>query len=88
MELVRGNDCVVDTSNNPHTRYLFDNACVLAERDSKTAEMTKGVSGRRGGTIPLVSGSDMDTERILTVYNQQCGGGDTNAYTPISNLRK
>ena len=32
MELVRGNDCMVDTSNNPHTRYLINDACVLVER--------------------------------------------------------
>ena len=31
IELVRGNDCVVDASNNPRTRYLINNAYVLAE---------------------------------------------------------
>ena len=33
IELVRGNNCVVDTSNNPCTWYPINDACVLAGRD-------------------------------------------------------
>ena len=36
MELVRGTDCAVDTSDNPRTRYLMNDACVLVERELKT----------------------------------------------------
>ena len=32
MELVRGNGCVVDDSDNPRTRYLINDACVLTGR--------------------------------------------------------
>ena len=32
MELVRGTDCVVDTSNNPCMRQLINYACILTER--------------------------------------------------------
>ena len=62
MELVRGNNCVVDTSDNPCTWYLINDACVLAGRELKMATMTNGVSGRGGGPIPLVSGRAMVTE--------------------------
>ena len=48
MELVRGNNCVVDTSDNPCTWYLINDACVLARRELKTAAMTNSVIGRRG----------------------------------------
>ena len=73
MELVRGNNCVVDISDNPRTHYLISNTCVMVEREPKTAETTNGVSGRGGGPILLVSGSAMGTEGQLTVYNH--GGG-------------
>ena len=73
MELVRSNDCVVDASDNPRTRYLINDACVLAGRELKTTVMTNGVSGRGGGPIPLVRGSAMGTEGQLTVYNHQEG---------------
>ena len=84
MELVRGNDRVVDTSDNPRTRYLINEACVLAEREPKTAAMNNGISNRRGGPIPLVSGSAMGTEVKLMVYNHQGGReeGATNDYKP------
>ena len=62
MELVRGNNYVVDTSDNPCTWYLINDVYVLAGRDLKMAEMTNGVSGRGGGPIPLASGSTMGTE--------------------------
>ena len=62
MELVRGNDCVVDSSDNPRTRYLINDACVLAGREPKTSPMTNYVSGRRWGPIPLVKSSSMVTE--------------------------
>ena len=61
MELVRGNNCVVDTSDNPRRRYLINNACVFPEREKKTAAMTNGFSGRGGGPIPLGSNSNMGT---------------------------
>ena len=48
MEQVRGTDCVVDTSDNTRTWYLMNDACVLAERESKTVATTNGVSGRGG----------------------------------------
>ena len=69
MELVMGTYCVVDISNNPRTRYLVNDACVMAEREKKTAETTKGVSVRGGGPIQLVSGRAMGNEWKLTVYN-------------------
>ena len=69
METVRGNNCVVETNDNPRTRYLINNTCVLAERDPKMAAMTNRVSSRGGGPILLVSGSAMVTEGELTVYN-------------------
>ena len=61
MEIVRGNNCVVDAISNPCTRYLINDACVLAGREPKTVTMTNGVSGRGGGPIPLVSASAMGT---------------------------
>ena len=75
MDLVRGKDCVVDTSDNPCTQYLINDSCVLAGRELETAAITNGVSGRGGGPILLVSGSAMVTEGELTVYNHQGGGG-------------
>ena len=33
MELVRGNDCVVDASDIPCTHYLIDDTYVLAGRE-------------------------------------------------------
>ena len=74
MDLVRGNDCVVDARKNPRTQYLINDACVQAGRELKTAAMTNGVSGRGVGPIPLVSGSAMGTEGQLTVYNHRGGG--------------
>ena len=85
MELVRGNDCVVDTTDNPCTRYLINNACVLAERDLNITATTNGVSSRGGGPILLVSGSAMGTEGEIAVYNHRGEGGATNAYTPSPN---
>ena len=67
MEIVRVNDCVVDTIDNPRTGYLINNACDLAERYLKTAAMTNGVGGRGGGPMPLVSGSGMVTEGGIMV---------------------
>jgi adenylyltransferase and sulfurtransferase len=32
LELVSRHDCVVDCSDNPHTRYLVNDACVLANK--------------------------------------------------------
>ena len=74
MELVRGNDCVVDARNNLCTWYLINDDYVLAGREPKTAAMTNGVSGRVEGTILLLSGSAMGTKGKLTVYNHQRGG--------------
>ena len=88
MDIVRGNDCVVDTNDNPRTRYLINNACVLAERDPNMAAMTNSANDSGGGPILLVSGSAMDTERQLMVYNHQGGWGVTYAYTPRSTLRE
>ena len=62
MELVRGNDCVVDTSNNPRTWYLINDACVLEDREMNVLSMTNGVRGRGGDPILLVSRSGMSTE--------------------------
>ena len=86
MELMRGNNCAVDNINNIRTRYLINDASILVEKEPRTAAMTDGVSGRGGGPIPLVSGCAIGTKGKLTVYNQQEGGGATNAYTPMSNL--
>ena len=68
MELVRGNEYVVDTSNNPRMRYLINGACILTGRDPKTVSTTNGVSGRRGSPILLVSDSAIGTKSQLTVY--------------------
>ena len=57
MEIVRGNNCVVDTIDNSCTWYLINNAWVLAGRELNTAATTNSVSGRGGGSIPMVSGS-------------------------------
>ena len=35
MDLVRVNDCVVDTSDNTRTRYLINDACTLAGRSQR-----------------------------------------------------
>ena len=86
MEIVRGNNCVVETNDNPRTRYLINNTCVLAERDPKMAAMTNRVSGRVGGPILLVSGSAMGTDMQLRVYNHWGRGGGTYSYTPSSTL--
>ena len=67
MEIVRGNECVVDARNNPCMLYLVKDTCIMAGREPKTAEMTNGVSGTEGGPIPLVSGSAMGTEGKLTI---------------------
>ena len=75
MELVRGDDCVVDARDNPRTRYLINGACVLAGREPKSTAMTNGVRVRGGGPIPLVSGSAMGTERQLMEYNHWGRGG-------------
>ena len=75
MELGRGKNCVLDASNNPRTRYLINDACVLVGRKPKTADMTNGVSDRGGVPIPMLSCSAMDTKGQLTVYNHRRGGG-------------
>ena len=75
MQLVRGNDCVVDASDNPRTRYLINNACVLAGSEPKTTAMNNSVSDRGGGTILPMSGSAIGTKGQLAVYNHQGGGG-------------
>ena len=73
MELVRGNDCVVDTSNNPCMPYMINEAYIMAERLPKTAAMTNSVSCRQVGPISLVSGRTMVTEGKPTVYNRWVG---------------
>ena len=76
IELVRSNNSEVDTIDTPHTWYLINDTCVMAERETKTVAMTNGVSGRRGGPMPMVSGSVMGTKGQLTVYNHRvcvCG---------------
>ena len=84
MELVRGNNCVVDNGDNPCTWYLINDTCVLAGRELKTAAMTNGVSGRGGGKGPiqLVSGSAICTKGQFKVYNHQGRGGATHTYKP------
>ena len=70
MDIVRGNDCVVDIINNLRTQYLMSGACILVEREPNSAVMTNNISDREGGTILLVSGSSMVPKGGLTVYNQ------------------
>lgn len=53
MDLVKNHDVVVDATDNPRTRYLINDTCVL--------------SG--DGRTPLVSGSAMGSEGQLSVYN-------------------
>ena len=60
MELISQHDCVVDASDNPQTRYLINDACVLASKSTKK-------------NIPLISGSAMGTEGQLSVYNYKSG---------------
>jgi adenylyltransferase and sulfurtransferase len=60
MELVSQHDCVVDASDNPQTRYLVNDACVLSS-----------IATQRN--VPLISGSAMGTEGQLTVYNHKNG---------------
>ena len=55
--------------------YPINNACVLAEKEPKTAEMTNSVSSRGRGPILLVRGSAMVTERKFTVYSHWGRGG-------------
>ena len=50
MELVRGNNCVVNTIDNPRTRYLINDTCVLDDREPKTEAMANSVRGRVGGS--------------------------------------
>ena len=63
---------MLDTRNNPHKMYPTNNACVLAEKEPKTAAMTNG-SG--GVPTPMVNNSAIGTEGQLTVYNHWGGGG-------------
>ena len=79
MELLRGNDCVVDTSDNPRKMYLINNICVLAEKEPKTAAMTNG-SG--GVPTPMVNNSAIGTEGQLTVYNHWGGEGVLTLHIP------
>ena len=60
MELISQHDCVVDASDNPQTRYLINDACVLASKATSKC-------------IPLISGSAMGTEGQLSVYNYKSG---------------
>lgn len=53
--LLRGYDLVVDASDNPASRYLLNDACVLAG------------GGGRGSRIPLVSGAALGTEGQVCV---------------------
>lgn len=48
--LLRSYDLVVDASDNPATRYLLNDACVLVG------------GGGRGSRVPLVSGAALGTE--------------------------
>ena len=73
IELVRSNNSEVDTIDTPHTWYLINDTCVMAERETKTVAMTNGVSGRGSGTFPLVSGRSMGTEGQLMVCNHPGG---------------
>ena len=66
---------MAETRNNPRKRYLINFACILTERDPKTAATNNGVSSRGGVPIPLVSGSAMVTEGQLKVYNYWGGEG-------------
>ena len=75
MEILSGNDCVVDAIDNPCTQDLMNNACVLEGREPKTAEMTNVVSARGGGPIPLVSVIAMGIKGKIMVYNHRGGGG-------------
>ena len=36
VELVKGDNCVVDAINNTRTGYLINDACVMAGRETKT----------------------------------------------------
>ncbi|GKY92227.1 hypothetical protein MPSEU_000193900 [Mayamaea pseudoterrestris] len=54
MQNVSKYDVVIDASDNPPTRYLINDACVLAGK-------------------PLVSGSAVEVEGQLTVYNHNDG---------------
>ena len=69
MELVKGNDCVLDVSDNPRTQYMISNVDVMVGREPKMAAMTNSVSSSGGVPILLVSGSVMGTERHLMLYN-------------------
>lgn len=54
LEIVEQYDVVIDASDNVATRYLVNDACVLAAR-------------------PLISGSALQLEGQLTVYNHAGG---------------
>ena len=73
MELVSGNNCVVEISNNPRTHYLINDACFMMERDPNTGAVTNSFSVRGEGPIPLVRGSTIGNEGKLTVYNHRGG---------------
>lgn len=57
MDVIQPYDIVVDASDNPQTRYLINDACVLLSK----------LYNKR--TVPLVSASAVGTEGQLTVYN-------------------
>lgn len=58
VRLVGGYDLVVDASDNPATRYLLNDACVLLP-----SLLPEGGSRRRGrGRVPLVSGAAVGAE--------------------------
>ena len=54
IQYIKDYDLVVDASDNPQTRYLVNDACVIAGK-------------------PLVSGSAVEVEGQLTVYNHNGG---------------
>jgi len=71
--MVEGHDVVVDASDNPRTRYLLNDACVLAN----------GGRGGGGGGVPLVSGSAMGTEGQLSLYNVNDESGCYRCMYPV-----
>ena len=62
MEVVSGNNYVVDASDDPRMRYLVNNTCVRVGRELKTAATTNSFIGRGGVPIPLVISSVMGTK--------------------------
>lgn len=65
--LVAGYDLVVDASDNPATRYLLNDACVLLPSLPEAPMEDRG--RRKGRRVPLVSGAAVGAE------GQVCGCG-------------